>query len=147
MSFIQILQVIASIIGIIISLGVLVAGAGYAYSQFFKGTAEKTNADYALLEKRITTLQKVCDDQQSELDGHQRDIRGLNQEIGRLKGINEEKDKKIKELENLLANRDPQMTEYIKSSIAFQALITNAVRDLGNVKSALDKVLEKISKP
>jgi len=116
-----------------LSLGALLAGAGYGWGQFKKGRDDKSKTDYDLLDRRLETLQTLCENQQKELNGHQLEIRSLRQEIGRLQGINEEKEKKIKELTDMLAGRDPQLTEYIKTSTrAFSDIlgILGSKRDL-----------------
>ena len=134
------LELAVTIIGAIISLGVLIAGLGYGYGQFFKGRDLKTKEDYDLLDTRITTLQKLCDTQQLELNGHQTEIRNLRQEIGRLQGVNEEKEKKIQELTALLQNRDPQLSDFIKYSreanVEWQKIADNifkAIRELKDI--------------
>lgn len=112
----NLIQLLSVIIGSIVSLGALIAGAGYGYGQFYKGRNQKTLDDTTLFTARLDALKKICDDQARQIETLQNDIKYHTQEIGRLKGINEEKEKKINELNDLLSNRDPQLTEFIKSS-------------------------------
>lgn len=137
----DIIQLASIIIGSIVSLGVLIAGAGYGYGQFYRGKNARTSEDYTFLSNRIETLQGVCDKQQEEINGHQSEIKNLRQEVGRLQGVNEEKEKKIKELTDILANRDPQLTEFIKfsrdSTAFFKVIVDNLVKDIRDIKGLL----------
>lgn len=121
----DILKLAEIIIGSIVSIGVLVAGAGYGYGQFYKGKNSKTLEDTTLFTEQLEALKKIIIEQKeasietskkrdTEMNLLREDIKKHTQEIGRLQGINEEKEKKIKELTDILANRDPALTEYIK---------------------------------
>jgi chromosome segregation ATPase len=94
-----------------------------------------------LFTTRLDALKKICDDQADQIKTLQEDIRTHGQEIGRLKGINEEKERKIKELNDLLANRDPALSDFIKFSMdsakAYQPIVESIIKSLNEIKSLL----------
>ena len=137
----SILQSAQIVIGSIISLGILLAGAGYAYGQFYRGRDEKTKEDFSLFNTRLDGLQKICNEQEKEIQQHKKDIFDLNKEIGRLQGENTEKEKKVKELTDILANRDPALADFIKwnmeNSKMFKPVFEQMIKDIADIKSLL----------
>ncbi len=148
----DLLQLAGIIIGSILSLGGLIAGAGYGYGQFYKGKNSKILEDTTLFTEQLEALKKIIEEQKiaateatkkrdGELSVLREDIKKHTEEIGRLKGINEEKEKKIKELTDLLANRDPGLIEYMsfgkKSIEEFQ-------KDVKSMMEALKDISENI---
>jgi len=135
------------IIGSIVALGILIAGAGYGYGQFFKGRDEQTRTDFVLFNTRLESLTKICNDQEKEIQNHKAEITKLHQDIGRLQGINEEKENKIKDLTDLLTNRDPALGEYIKfgreAIIEFKQSIIRLNNRLDNIDSKFNRVLSE----
>lgn len=119
--------------GSFVSLGVLALGFGYAWGQFHKGENLKTIEDFQLFNTQIEALTKVCNEQAGQIKTLQDDIKKHTQEIGRLNGINEEKDKKIKELNDILANRDPALTEFIKLATKSLEALLSGVEDIKKV--------------
>ncbi len=108
------LQIAGIVIGSIAGLGALIAGAGYGIGKFIEGKNARSKDDYDLMITRLDSLQRLCEQQQNDINRNHDDLKKHTQEIGRLQGVNEEKEKKIRELMDLLANRDPALTEYIK---------------------------------
>ncbi len=102
----SILQIAGIVIGSFISIGTLIAGAGYAYSQWFKGKNSKTIEDFQLFNSQIDALNKVCTEQSSQIRLLEERVKGNTQEIERLNTIN-------KQLSDLLANRDPALKDYM----------------------------------
>lgn len=142
------LQVAEIIIGSIISLGALLAGAGYGYAQFFQGKKKLAKDDVELFNEQLEALRKIIDGQKTEFSDYQakrdteiqilrEDIKKHTQEIGRLQGINEEKEKKIKELTDLLANRDPALGEYMKFA---RDAITNFQTNMHDLLPAIKQI-------
>lgn len=139
----NILQIAEIIIGSIISLGVLIAGAGYGFGKFFEGRNKQTLEETTLFKTRLDALKQICDDQANQINTLQEDIKSHTKEIGRLQGVNEEKEKKIKELTDILANRDPALTEFIKFSMEstkyFQGVVPEIVNKLDNVLRIVER--------
>ncbi len=121
----QTLQLAEIVIGSIISLGILIAGAGYGYGQYYQGKKKLAKDDVELFNEQLEAFKKIIESQKedfiqyqkkrdSELQILREDIKKHTQEIGRLQGINEEKEKKIADLNAILQNRDPALSEYLK---------------------------------
>ena len=122
-----ILQIAEIIIGSLISLGILIAGAGYGMGKFYEGKNKRKLDDTHLFNEQLEALKRIIEEQKAasaemtkkrdiEMQILREDIKKHTEEIGRLKGINEEKERKIKELMDILANRDPALGEYMKFS-------------------------------
>lgn len=139
----NIAQLAQIVIGSIASIGVLIAGAGYGYGQFYKGKNAKTLDDFNLFNTQLDSLKKVCDEQAAQIKVLQEDIKGHTQEIGRLKGINEEKEKKIVELNAILQNRDPALNDFIKMSTEstkyFLDVVPKIITTIDTIKNSLIK--------
>ncbi len=104
MTLIQLAQIVSESVA---AIGVVAAGIGYFWGQIFIGRNKATKEDYNFLTTRLDALQKLCDQQQMDLNT-------LHQEIGRLKESNDLEKKKNIELTALLQNRDPALIEYMK---------------------------------
>lgn len=152
------IQIIEIIIGSIIGIGVLIAGAGYGYAQFFQGKKKLAKDDVELFNEQLEAFKKIIDNQKGEFATYQikrdaemqvlrDDIKKHTQEIGRLQGINEEKEKKIKELTDLLSNRDPALGEYIKfardSIKIFQDQMTEIAPIIKEMKGFMERKRDK----
>lgn len=147
----NILQTAGIVIGSIVSLGVLIAGAGYGYGQFYKGKNSRSLDDTKLFNEQLEALKKIIDEQRlaaventkkrdAEMHTLREDIKKHTQEIGRLQGINEEKEKKIKELTDILANRDPALTNYIEFGTK---AINEFKKGMEDIQSTLKIISEK----
>jgi len=136
----NILQLAQAVSLSIAAVGVIFAGLGYLWGQIFAGKNKATTEDYNLLNTRLNSLQNTCDAQQKELAD-------LHLQVGKLQGINEEKEKKIKELTELLQNRDPGLSEYIKfareTTTSFQNIVTNMVADIQEIKKNVGAISGK----
>ena len=128
------LQTAQIVIGSIIGLGALIAGTGYGYAQFFKGRSDKTKDDFERFNTQLDALRKICDDQANQITKLQDDLKTHTREIGILEGVNQEKEKKIKELTDLLANRDPALSEYIKFSREVLTAVQTYLQGQGTAK-------------
>lgn len=105
---------LSEIANIAITVGALAAGLGYAYGQFFSGSKKSKTEDYNLLEMRLDAVTKTCDNQRIDINRQQEEIKKLNQEVAFERGVVSAKDIKIKELSDLLANRDPRLTKTLE---------------------------------
>lgn len=113
-----------NVIAILIGVG----GLSYAVGQFKLGRTKKNEEEQKkkseeitnqinvikLLRDQIDALEKVVENTGRQCSEFKEDIKKLIQEVGRLQGVIESKDKQITELNNIIANRDPALTDYIK---------------------------------
>lgn len=143
------------IVGTILSLGALIAGAGYGYGQFSQGRKKLKKDDIELFNEQLEAFKKIIEAQKVEADNVKKDhiaemsilredIKKHTQEIGRLQGINEEKEKKILELTNLLQNRDPALKEFIDLA---RPVIEQSKPLIEQFKMFLDKEVERRANP
>lgn len=142
------IQTIGTIIAAIVSLGVLIAGSGYGYAMFTQGRKKLKKDDVELFNEQLEALRKIIESQKDEFKAYQskkedelnvlrEDLKKHTQEIGKLQGINEEKEKKIKELTSLLQNRDPALQEYM--TFAREA-ITNFQNQMHDLLPAIKQI-------
>lgn len=110
----QTLQLAQIIIGSLISIGILIAGFGYFYAQFFKGKNSKSREEFDLFTSQLDALQKLCKEQAEQIKTLQEDSKKHTGEIGRLNGIVESKDKTIAELNAIIQNRDPNLMKSLE---------------------------------
>lgn len=144
----NILNTATVIIGSIISLGVLIAGAGFGIGKWYEGKNKRKFDDTSLFNEQLEALKKIIDEQKNaavettkkrdaELQILRDDIKKHTSEIGRLNGIIEEKEKKNQELTAMLNLRDPALTEYIKfgreSILEFQKGMKMVIESLGAI--------------
>ncbi len=133
----NLVQLAQSISISIAAVGVVFAGIGYLWGQIFAGKNKATTEDYNLLNTRLNSLQNTCDSQQKELAD-------LHLQVGRLQGGNEEKEKKIKELTELLQNRDPGLVDFMKfiteSTKGFQQALADSSTAFKRIHDRLDLI-------
>lgn len=140
----SILEISGIIIGSIISLGALIAGAGYGFGKFYEGKNKRVLDETTLFNEQLEALKKIIEEQKesakivtqkrdAEMAVLREDIKKHTEEIGKLKGINEEKEKKIKELMDILANRDPALKEYMEFARSAIVGFQESVREIKEV--------------
>jgi len=129
----SILQISGIVIGSLVSIGVLVAGAGYAYSQWFKGKNSKTLEDFQLFNSQIDALNKVCVEQSNQIKVLEIKVKENSIEIEHLRNTN-------KQLSDLLANRDPALAQYMEYG---RASIEEFKDGLREVITKLDDISKK----
>lgn len=136
----QVLQTAEIVIGSVISLGILIAGFGYFYAQFFQGKNKKTKEEFELFTVQLEALRKLCEQQKDQIRSLEEDSKKHTSEIGRLTGIVESKDKTIAELNAVLQNRDPQLGEHIKFS---RESIAEFKESIKKITEQLDQISKK----
>jgi peptidoglycan hydrolase CwlO-like protein len=105
------------------SVGMVVFALAYLWNQYRSGaTKAQADADKAQVEL-IQTLTAQLKAQKEISDSLQAQITELTGKIGKLEGINEANDQKIKEYLQIIANRNPELEETLK-------LLEEAVRAL-----------------
>ena len=144
------LETIQKIISLLFSVGLIVAGVGYAYGQFKKGGrtvdsdnqkaqdgALKTNTEtLELLTKNIEALQqsKVSQDKQ---------IESLRTEIQELKKSIEEKDKKLTEYISIMQGKDPKLEQ---AAIAMITFISKSELFMDGINRKVEEMLSNTNK-
>lgn len=147
-----VLQTIGAMVGIIVSLGVLIAGCGYAYAQYRRGgkEADKENQDaqgkvlddntktLTLLRSQLEALQKSTTEQDEK-------IRILRGEVQSLKTLIEEKDRKLTEYIRIIQGKDPKLEETLNTILHFitesKAYMTKNEQAIDHIKSVTDRLL------
>jgi peptidoglycan hydrolase CwlO-like protein len=96
-------------------------------------TIENTNT-LTLLQKQIDALQGVVERQEKEhkeaIIAYNAQIGELRGEVGRLQGIIQEKDGKLKEYKEIFQGYNPQLEAFIKSSGEFQVTLMGFMSEL-----------------
>ena len=99
----------------VIAFGVIVAGAGYVFSQFKKGRNQQSQDDlvnqnqtFDLMRKQVDALQLLAEDNEKKIDD-------LSRQVGLLQIEIEKRDKIITDYLNILQNRNPELEEFMKN--------------------------------
>jgi FtsZ-binding cell division protein ZapB len=103
----EIAQLLTWIIGTFTGLGVLLAGAGYGYGQFRKGTKTVDN-------ETITSLQNQIDAFRSELEVVKRDNQELKRDNKELVAQNNQLTGQLTTYKEIATWQDPEMREIMK---------------------------------
>lgn len=149
----NILQIAQIVIGSIVGLGALIAGTGYAYSQFFQGkdkfiederkhNREQTQSNtetLALLQGQVTSLQTLAKEQRE-------DILTQRDEITKLRTLLEDREKKIKELTDILQNRSPQIEQIAKQLSDSMVMLQDYVKTSGQMLAEIRNFIIKLDK-
>ncbi len=99
-------------------VGILMAGAGFAWAQFksgaskakddlidtYKETVEADSKKISILTSEKTTL----------ITDHQKQINEMNVQLGKLQGLQEANEKKIEEYLSILQGRNPEQVQFMK---------------------------------
>lgn len=128
--------------GIVVGAGVIIAGIGYAYSQFFKGkrtqeddVLEKGSKTLKYVDEQLASLQSLVEIQKDRVNSLESQIREMGEkhskEVAELKILIQEKDKKIDEFIAIFQNRNPQLETFMSST-------TSAI---DHVKTGVDKLV------
>lgn len=138
------LTLIGSITAVIVSLGVLFAGSGYAYAQFKKGASEQGRDEVG---KKVELLEYL----QTENEGYKKVIKELSdkidaqgKDIAALRATIEEKDKQIQTYLAIFKDRDPDTQQFQQDMRMFveesRAYYGKKVETLTKIASVMEKV-------
>lgn len=141
MNLIQLAEVV---IGSIISIGILIAGAGYGFGKYYEGKNKASKDTLDLFNAEFDSLRKLASEQAKQIEILQADIKKHTLEIGRLGGVIEEKNKTISDLTALIQNRDPSLTEYIKFAREAILEFKDTVKRIHDRVDLNDKTSDKI---
>ncbi len=110
-------QLISTIVGISIGLGTLIAGMGYAYSQYKTGGDKYKDSLIETLKESIAVLEEKNKKQSEErsmlLVSHQKQLTELTTNLGILQGRFDELSKKAEEYKMILQGRDPEQLKML----------------------------------
>lgn len=119
-----VLPQLESITLVIGGIGVLIAGLGYAYGQFFLGKKQNSAEDLQsqneviqLRQNQITELRDLVGDLKKKMESqdkqHNEEMRNLHTELGSVKGQLLEKERQNKEYLEILQNRSPVLDKIL----------------------------------
>src|SRR3990167_1953407 len=107
---------VEKIVTIILAVGALIMGAGYAYAQFFRGKRDQSfeairasNETLDNLLKQVSALQNLVDSQEDK-------ITNLSIKIGHLEKVIDERDKKLEEFIKIFQGRNPEFENFMKDT-------------------------------
>lgn len=87
------------------SIGIIIIGIGYGFSQFKRGGRQDASEVIALLQVKDTEQKEIIKDYQGKFET-------INKELGVLQGQLQEKDKKLEEYLSILQGRSPEQAQY-----------------------------------
>lgn len=118
------LQIISTIVGIFMGIGVFVAGCGYTYSSWKASKEKYKDGIIADLKDSLALEQEKVHRLNTEktilMTSHQTQLTEMQKELAELRGKFEEQSKKLTEYRDLLQNRDPatlKMLTEIKDAV------------------------------
>lgn len=98
--------------------GILAAGCGFAYAQFKTGAGKAKDELLATYKDAVDIEKKKNHDLEQEKNtlvaSHQTQINELTLQIGKLQGMVEAQDKKLKEYTNILQGRSPDQQKFME---------------------------------
>lgn len=95
----------------VVELSLFLVGLGYLWTQFKQGGNNASKDVISIYQTQVTQLKEENSDMRN-------DIHKLNVDLGELRGILKEKDERIKILENVDLNRNPEIESFITISTA-----------------------------
>ncbi len=103
-------------------IGVLCGGLGFAYSQFKSGS-NKAKDDLVQTLKDALEIEKAkvfqLNEEKNMLQkAYQEQINVLTMEVGKLKGLHEANERKIKEYTDILQGRSPEQKKFMKDTVS-----------------------------
>lgn len=108
-----------AVFGTLGGVGVLAAGFGFAYSQFKSGATKAKDDLIETLQKSLAVekekFETLSAEQQLLIKSYQEQLNVLNKEIGRLQGLHEANEKKIKDYMEIFQGRSPEQTKFMEN--------------------------------
>lgn len=125
---------IPQLIPILTFVAVVIFGLAFLYMQKKLGSDKATADAININESVIAGFKEQVAQYKDQVAKLREDIQALTQEVGKLQGIIQEKDKQLNILQAVLAGRDPQSTELASKALTF---IMTATKDLRDIKTHL----------
>lgn len=118
-------------------IGILAAGLGFAYSQVKIGSVKaKDELIVTLKETAVVEREKaarLADEKTTLIQSHQDQINQLSKEIGKLQGLLQANEVKIKEYTDILQGRSPEQTKFMEYMTQIAADSSKYMRDSSGV--------------
>lgn len=133
-----------SVVSLLIGIGALVAGIGFAYAQFKSGSSKAkddlivTLKDTAVIEREKAA--RLAEEKVELVRSHQEQINLLNKNLGILQGRLDEQTAKLKEYKDIIEGRSPDQIEYTKKVLQTLELY------LKDSKPKIDEIYKKTVK-
>lgn len=144
------LQIISVIVGILIGLGTLIAGCGFAYAQFKTG-GDKAKDDLIQTLKETAIVERdksirLSEEKATLVDSHQAQINELKREIGKLQGLYEASESSKKEYLSILQGRDPAQKAFMENQQRFMELVMGQIKKNDEVAPQAQKYMEETTR-
>lgn len=91
----------------LLGLGAIILSLSYLWSVWKDGAGKASKELLETLKAQYETQRKINEDLQKQMNA-------MRQELGRLQGVNEQNEKKIKEYMDIIANRSPLLEKSIE---------------------------------
>lgn len=131
------------IFALLSGIGVLMAGLGFGYSQFKSGSGKAKDDLVETLEKQLQIEKETTKQLEMEkttlINSHQEQLNTMRQELGKLQGLHQANEQKIKEYTELLQGRSPDQE-------AFMKLLTQSATDGADYMKKTSVILDRISR-
>lgn len=112
------IQTASMVVGILIGLGTLIAGIGFAYAQFKSGGDKYKDNLIDTLKESVAILEDKNKKQSEErtllINSHQSQLTQMAKEIGELRGQLHVYQEKSRDYKEILQGRDPEQTALLK---------------------------------
>lgn len=93
----------------LLGIGSIIFALAYAYERFRKGGAQADADLISTLTEQLKAQKEINDSLSAQMKEMQAQIADLKQDLGKLQGINQANDQKIKEYLSIIANRNPEL--------------------------------------
>lgn len=124
-------------------IGALMAGIGFAYAQFKSGGSKAKDELIATYKETIKVekekVMSLLEEKNTLIKSHQEQLNMLNSKIGKLEGLLEASQQRMKEYTDILQGRSPEQTKFMELMIE---TAKNASEYMAKSSAILAKVSE-----
>lgn len=130
------------ILEVLAGFGAIIAGIGYAYGQFKKGSNQGVRDVVDQNQKTLTLLENQVESLQAIATNGVKQINELQQRVSTLEGVIAEKDKEIAQYLKIFQDRNPEMTKFMEE---ITAISKRANGWMTEVDGKIGIILQKVS--